>query len=119
MFINQYVTAIKTGSGRKYATIKQTRNEALEAISRAEKLHGKGCGEVIPLVGSDFKNTTVGKVSSGGFKQKAKTFGVGVAVGGLITAGVGGYLLYKKIKKAKKEAEKEKDIINVEFEEVK
>lgn len=119
MFINQYVTAIKTDSGRKYATIKQTRDEALEAISRAERLHGKGCGEVIPLVGSDFKNPVVEQ--AGGLKQKVKVkiFGAGVATGGLIAAGVVGYFLYKKIKKAKKEAEKEKRDIDIEFEEVK
>lgn len=108
MFINQFVAAVKTSSGRKYAVVNDTREEAIEAIKRAERIHGSGCAELMPLVESDYKKPQqrgLVVVNNPTFAQKAKYVGIGVGIGVGIAVGVGAYRLHKKWKESKREAE--------------
>lgn len=107
MFINQFVAAVKTSSGRKYAVVNDTREEAIEAIKRAERIHGSGCAELMPLVESDYKKPQQrGLVVNNNptFTQKAKYVGIGVGIGIGLTIGFEAYRLHKKWKESEKEA---------------
>lgn len=107
MFINQFVAAVKTSSGRKYAVVNDTREEAIEAIKRAERIHGSGCAELMPLVESDYKRPQQRRlvVENPTFVQKAKYVGIGVGIGVGLAIGVGVYRLHKRWKESKREVE--------------